>query len=110
MQNSDNKERDFWATSAQTLFTDLSPILIIPVHRVALTTSSSTEKVLFSPPNNKGKKYKQRKDVQQRKELVFSTFLLLEKQLGKRPTQQQIADVTGISRKKVGEYLKVLGL
>lgn len=29
MQNSDNKERDFWATSAQTLLTDLSPILII---------------------------------------------------------------------------------
>lgn len=29
MQNSDNKERDFWATSAQSLLTDISPILII---------------------------------------------------------------------------------
>ena len=29
MQNSDYKERDFWATSAQALLTDISPILII---------------------------------------------------------------------------------
>ena len=48
--------------------------------------------------------------MQDREELVYSTFLLLEKQLGKRPTQQHLANVTGISRKKVGEYLKLLGL
>ena len=80
------------------------------MHRLKLTPSASFEKVPIAPPNNRGKQYNKRKDVQAREDLVFSTFLLLEKQLGKRPTQQQIGDTIGLSRKKVGKYIRKLGL
>ena len=37
-------------------------------------------------------------------------FLKLENELGKSPTRIQVAKETGLSRKKVGEYFKILGI
>jgi len=42
--------------------------------------------------------------------LVFSTFLLLEQELGKKPTRIQVAHKLGLSRQKVGQYFKALNL
>jgi len=41
---------------------------------------------------------------------VFSTFLKLEAELGKKPTQVQVAAEIGLSRQKVNKYFKQLKL
>ena len=71
-----------------------------------VTPSSSIKKVPISPKTSK----KKRADVLRNEELVFTTFLLLESELGKRPTRIQVAERLGLSRKKVGQYFKKLNL
>ena len=61
-------------------------------------------------PITQKRKRKKRKDVLRNEELVFRAFLELESELGKRPTQIQVAAKTGLSRKKVGQYIKQLNL
>lgn len=72
----------------------------------AVTRSLSIKKVPISRNVSK----KKRADVSRNEELVFCTFLKLEQELGKRPTQIQVAAEIGLSRKKVGQYFKKLGL
>lgn len=78
-----------------------------------VTASSSIPKVPISRKSNKRVRRKtvtKRKDVSRNEELVFSTFLALQKRNGKRPTRIQVANEIGLSRKKVGQYFKKLNL
>ena len=55
-------------------------------------------------------KRSKRKDVARNEELVLAAFLTLEQRNKKRPTQIQVADEIGLSRKVVGRYFKSLNL
>ena len=55
-------------------------------------------------------KLDKRVDVLRNEEKVQLAFLKLENELGKSPTRIQVAKETGLSRKKVGEYFKILGI
>lgn len=71
-----------------------------------VTPCSSVKKVNIPRKIKKPK----RKDFSRNEELVFSAFLLLEKELGKKPTRIQVAKKLGLSRQKVGQYFRKLNL
>ena len=67
-----------------------------------VTPSRSIKKVPISR--------KPRKDVARNEEAVFKAFLALKKKNGNNPTRIQVSQLTGLSRKKVGQYFKSLNL